>query len=62
MALQPYKDLPQEIESLKTVVELKSGEVKELRVENNQYKQKVCSILYKLRLSYDHQVIIGYQP
>ena len=41
MALQPYKDLPQEIESLKTVVELKSGEVKELRVENNQYKQKV---------------------
>ena len=62
MALQPYKDLPQEIESLKTVVELKSGEVKELRVENNQYKQKVWLILYNLRLSYDHQVIIGYQP
>lgn len=41
MALQPYEMLPQEIESLKTVVELKSDEVKELRNENNRYKQKV---------------------
>ena len=33
--------LPQEIESLKTVIELKTTEVRDLRNENNRCKQKV---------------------
>ncbi|KAF6019101.1 hypothetical protein EB796_022598 [Bugula neritina] len=41
VALQPYKNLPMEIESLKAVIELKSHENKELRIENNHHKQKV---------------------
>ncbi|XP_067944067.1 CAP-Gly domain-containing linker protein 1 homolog isoform X2 [Watersipora subatra] len=44
VALQPYALLPQEIESLKAVVELKSREIRDLRSDNNVYKQKVETI------------------
>lgn len=49
--MQPYVMLPQEIESLKTVIELKTTEVRDLRNENNRYKQKV-------RLLFTQSVII----
>ena len=41
MALEPYKQLPREIESLKAVIEMKTEENRELRSENNKLKQKV---------------------
>lgn len=40
-ALAPYKDLPQEIESLKTVLEMRNEEINKLRSQNVELQKKV---------------------
>ena len=40
-ALAPYKNLPQEIESLKTVLEMRNDEINKLRSTNTELKKKV---------------------
>lgn len=44
-ALAPFKNLPQEIESLKTVLEMKNDEINKLRSQNIELQKKV-SILF----------------
>lgn len=43
MALAPYKNLPQEIESLKLVIEIRNEEIQKLRNRNIDLEKQVCS-------------------
>ncbi|KAH3738165.1 hypothetical protein DPMN_044793 [Dreissena polymorpha] len=40
-ALAPYRSLPQEVESLKTVLEMKNKEINKLRTHNIQLQKKL---------------------
>ena len=41
LAIAPYKSLPQEIESLKTVLEMRNDEIQKLRNQNTELAKKV---------------------
>ena len=41
LAIAPYKNLPQEIESLKTVLEMRNDEIQKLRNHNTELAKKV---------------------
>lgn len=41
MALAPYRHLPQEIESLKHVVELRNQQIHELRLQKSELERQV---------------------
>ena len=41
IAMQPYKNLPAEIESLRTVIEMRSQEIHDLRKRNLELETQV---------------------
>ena len=42
LAIKPFQHLPQEIESLKAVMDMKNSEIHELRRKNAELEKQVC--------------------
>ena len=46
MALAPYLNLPQEIESLRTVIDMRTEEIQKLRRQNMDLEKQVTPLLF----------------
>lgn len=49
MALAPYKNLPQEIESLKLVIDMRNEEIRDLRRQKIETEKQVGYLTFKLK-------------
>ena len=51
MALAPYLNLPQEIESLRTVIDMRTEEIQKLRRQNMDLVKQVTPLLFRFSVS-----------